>query len=122
MKIIDVTGEIRNGMWTFGSLFPKVTIEERSGVCEGFGDYFYTEFVGMHAQVGTYLETPAHFYGFENSYLVEDIPLERLYNVDCVVLKVPKTSATPMRTSPSPRKNCCALPRAWKSTPATASS
>ena len=50
MKIIDVTGEIRNGMWTFGSLFPKVTIEERSGVCEGFGDYFYTEFVGMHTK------------------------------------------------------------------------
>ena len=95
MKIIDVTGEIRNGMWTFGSLFPKVTIEERSGVCEGFGDYFYTEFVGMHAQVGTYLETPAHFYGFENSYLVEDIPLERLYNVDCVVLKVPKDVSDP---------------------------
>ena len=97
MKVIDVTGKICNGMWTFGELFPKVRIEERSGVCEGFGDYFYTEFVGMHAQVGTYLETPAHFYGFENSYLINDIPLEKLYNIDCVVLKVNKDVSDPTK-------------------------
>lgn len=97
MKLIDVTGKICNGMWTFGSLFPHISIEERSGVCPGFGDYFYTEFVGMHAQVGTYVETPAHFYGFQNSYLVNDIPLEKLYNVDCVVLKVPKDVSDPAK-------------------------
>ena len=88
MKVTDVTGKICNGMWTFGDLFPKTHIEEHSGVCEGFGDYFYTEFVGMHAQVGTYLETPAHFYGFENSYLIDDIPIERLYDVPCAILQV----------------------------------
>ena len=97
MKAIDVTGKICNGMWSFGSLFPHVRIEERSGVCEGFGDYYYTEFLGMHAQVGTYLETPAHFYGFENSYLINDIPLERLFQVDCVVLKIPKDVSDPNR-------------------------
>lgn len=95
MKVIDVTGTICNGMWSFGSLFPHPSIEEASGFCEGFGDYFYTEIKGMHAQVGTYLETPAHFYGFENSYLVDDIPVEKLTNVDCVVLKVPKDISDP---------------------------
>ncbi|MDR1619334.1 MAG: cyclase family protein [Clostridiales bacterium] len=90
MKVIDVTGTIRNGMWSFGSLFPQPYIEEASGYCEGFGEYFYTQIKGMHAQVGTYIETPAHFYGFENSYLVDDIPIEKLTDVGCVVLKVEK--------------------------------
>lgn len=90
MRIFDVTGKICNGMWSFGPLFPQMRIEERSGVCEGFGDYYYTEFIGMHAQVGTYLETPAHFYGFDQSYLVNDIPLDRLYRVGCTDFANPK--------------------------------
>lgn len=100
MKIIDVTGKVCNGMWTFGDLFPKLTIEEHSGVCPGFGDYYYTEFCGMHAQTGTYIETPAHWFGFENSYLVKDIPLEKLYEHDCIVLKPEVDTADPSKKSP----------------------
>ncbi|MEG1514932.1 MAG: cyclase family protein [Clostridia bacterium] len=95
MKVIDVTGLICNDMWSFGSLFPQPRIEEASGFCEGFGDYFYTEIKGMHTQVGTYLETPAHFYGFDRSFLIDDIPVSRLTNVGCVVLKVPKDVSDP---------------------------
>ncbi len=95
MRVIDATGVIRNGMWSFGSLFPQPRIEKASGFCEGFGEYFYTEIKGMHAQVGTYLETPAHFYGFDKSYLVDDIPLDRLVDVGCVVLKVDKDLSDP---------------------------
>lgn len=89
-RIIDVTGIIKNGMWSFGELFPKFEIVQRSGVNPGFGDYHYTEFVGMHSQVGTYLETPAHFLGNDKSFLINDIPLEKLMDVGCVVLKAPK--------------------------------
>ena len=95
MNVIDVTGVIRNGMWSFGSLFPKPAIEPASGYCEGFGEYFYTEIRGMHAQVGTYLETPAHFFGFANSFLVDDIPVSSLVDVGCVVLKVKKDVSDP---------------------------
>jgi len=92
-RIIDVTGIIKNGMWSFGSLFPKFEIIQRSGVNPGFGEYHYTEFQGMHSQVGTYLETPAHFLGMENSFLVDDIPLEKLVDVGCVVLKCPRDTS-----------------------------
>ena len=97
MKVIDVTGIICDGMWSFGSLFPQPKLVEQSGFCPGFGDYCYTEIRGMHGQVGTYVETPAHFYGFEDprSFFVDDIPLEKLTNVPCVVLKVPKDVSDP---------------------------
>jgi len=95
MNIIDVTGPIRNGMWSMGELFPKPEVIRQSGYCEGFGEYFYTEIRGFHAQLGTYLETPAHFFGFEKSFFVDDIPLEKLVNLGCVVLHVNKDVSDP---------------------------
>ena len=89
-NIIDVTGVIKNGMWCFDDLYPKLNIVQRTGTAQGFGEYHYTEIEGMHTQVGTYIETPAHFYGHDKSFLINDIPLENLVNVGCVVLKVPK--------------------------------
>lgn len=100
MKVIDVTGKICNGMWTFGSLFPRPSITPHSGICPGFGEYFYTAFEGFHAQVGTYIETPAHYYGFENSYLIEDLDVNKLYEVPCVILKVDPGVSDPTVQNP----------------------
>ena len=88
--IIDVTGIMRNDMWTYGKLYPKMEIVERIGSAPSVGEYYYTEFVNMHTNVGTMIETPAHFLGNDKSYLVDDIPLEKLVGIGCVVLKVPK--------------------------------
>lgn len=41
MKVIDITGLICNGMWTFGSLFPRPSIVPNSGFCPGFGEYLH---------------------------------------------------------------------------------
>jgi kynurenine formamidase len=46
-------------------------------------------FEGIHSQTGTYLETPAHFYGNDNCYLMSDVPVEKLVYIPCVVLNLP---------------------------------
>ncbi len=88
MKLIDITGPLVNGMWEFGPPFPALHVEERTDHKEGFGDFSYTAIDGLHALTGTYVETPAHFLGYENSYLIADVPLERLVDLPCVVLNV----------------------------------
>lgn len=95
MKYIDITGPLSNRMWEFGAPFPKLHIEERRDYKEGFGDFSYTAVDGLHALTGTYIETPAHFLGYENSYLIDSVPLEKLMNVPCVVLNIrePKKDA-----------------------------
>jgi kynurenine formamidase len=88
MKLIDITGPLTNDMWQFGDPFPKLRIEERHEFMDGFGDFSFTAIEGLHALTGTYIETPAHYLGYENSYLIDGVPLERLVNLDCVVLNV----------------------------------
>ena len=101
MKVIDITGLICNGMWTFGSLFPRPSIVPNSGFCPGFGEYYYTAFEGFHAQVGTYIETPAHFYGLDKEeYLMEKIPVEKLYEMRCSILKVDMDVSDPTVQKP----------------------
>jgi kynurenine formamidase len=75
-------------MWQFGDPFPKLRIEERRGFEEGFGDFSFTVIGGLHALTGTYIETPAHYLGYENSYLIDEVSLDRLVNKNCVVLNV----------------------------------
>ncbi len=88
MKIIDITGPLANGMWSYGEHFPKLNIKVITGTQEGFGEYSFTSFEGVHALSGTFLETPAHFLGYKNSYLINEVPLKKLFNIDCVVLNV----------------------------------
>lgn len=97
MKIIDCTGPLKNGMWTFGPDFPVLNIEKKVGSSKGFGDYSYTQIEGLHALSGTYIETPAHSLGYENSYLINDVPIEKLINVDATVLYVEKDLSDPTK-------------------------
>jgi kynurenine formamidase len=89
MKLIDITGPLANDMWQFGEPFPKLHIQERHEYKEGFGKFSFTAIEGLHALTGTYIETPAHYLGYENSYLIANVPLEKLVNIDCVVLNIP---------------------------------
>jgi arylformamidase len=97
MKVIDITGPLVNGMWTFGQEFPLLNITKKSGRSEGFGEYFYTVIDGLHALSGTYIETPAHSLGYDKSFLINDVPVEKLTNVDCVVLYVEKDISDPSK-------------------------
>ncbi len=88
MKLIDITGPLANDMWQFGAPYPELLIEERHEYSEGFGEFSYTAISGLHSLTGTYIETPAHYYGYGNSYLIADVPLDKLMDINCVVLNV----------------------------------
>ena len=86
MRIIDISGLISNRMWKYGPPYPDLKVTVKKEYMEGFGEFNFTQVDGLHALTGTYVETPAHYKGYDNSYLLSDIPLEKLVNLDCVVL------------------------------------
>ena len=86
MKIIDISGLISNRAWKYGPPYPDLNVWVRKEWMDGFGEFTFTQVDGLHVLTGTYVETPAHYMGYENSYLLADVPLEKLLNLDCVVL------------------------------------
>ena len=88
MTRLDITGPIADGMWQYGHPFPFVSVKAEKGYTEGFGDFGYTAVHGFHSLTGTYLETPAHFKGYEESFLIDSVPVEKLMDIDCVILNV----------------------------------
>lgn len=88
MRIIDITGTIYEGMWNYEKPFPKFKMEPLGEVEWAKAEVFCEIFKGMHSQTGTYLETPAHFYGNSNCYLVADIPIDKLVNIQCHVINL----------------------------------
>ena len=87
MKVIDISGPIYNGMWTYADYYPK--FELSSVEFEFSGEKYSVDvFKGMHAQVGTYMETPSIFGGVEGKSTVADIPLEKLFMIDVYILQV----------------------------------
>lgn len=85
--MIDITGEIYDGMWGYEFPFPDVHIRPLPEVPWVSTKVYCEIFDGLHSQTGTYLETPAHLLG-EESYPLVDVPIERIHNVDAVVLKL----------------------------------
>ncbi len=62
-----------------------------------FWRLLYSQINGLHGLSGTYIETPAHSLGYENSYLVNDIPIEKLVDVPTAFLFVEKDLSDPTR-------------------------
>ncbi len=87
-KIIDLTGPIYNGMWNYEPPFPTVNIHPLPTVDWVKTKVYCEIFSGLHSQTGTYLETPAHLLGYENSYKLSDIPLEKLIDIPTVVIMI----------------------------------
>ena len=87
-RIIDVTGIIEEGMWKYDDPFPKINILPLPPVPWVNVPVYCEIFDGLHSQTGTYLETPAHFYGNDNpcTYLLIDVPIEKLVDAPCIVL------------------------------------
>lgn len=88
MKVIDITGQIREGMWNYEWPFPEFRMRPLGKVPWVDKEVYCEIFDGLHSQTGTYLETPAHFYGNGNCYMIADVPVEKLVNIPCVVLKL----------------------------------
>lgn len=88
-KIIDITGEINEGMWNYGNPFPEIKIKPLPPIEWLDNAVFGVEiFEGLHSQTGTYLETPAHFFVNGESYPLIDVPIEKLVDVPCTVLNL----------------------------------
>ncbi len=88
MRLLDITGPLYNGLWTCGEPFPDYHIRPLKQPEWVTAPVWLEVFEGMHSQTGTYLETPAHFLGYEKSYRLTDVPLEALYEREAVVLQV----------------------------------
>lgn len=86
---IDLTGLIEPGIWTYGMPYPEFQLVSIQGIFSGERQVFAEAFQGMHSQTGTYLETNAHYYGYETSLSIDQIPINDLINIECVVLSIP---------------------------------
>ena len=88
MKIIDLTGQTYTGMWNYEAPFPNFEMKEIEQP-EWLSCKIYSEqFQGMHSQTGTYLETPAHFLGYEKSYPLIDVGVSNLVDIETYVVKL----------------------------------
>lgn len=73
MKIIDLTGEISVGAWTYGPPFPSIEIQKIANI-ESIGYDAYRIVIADH--VGTHIDASSHF--FANTMQSSDIPLDQL--------------------------------------------
>jgi kynurenine formamidase len=90
-RVLDITGPIREGMWNYEPPFPEFRMAPLPPVPWAGGPVFCETFSGLHSQTGTYLETPAHFYGAERAPLVDDLDLATLVDRPAFVLHVERT-------------------------------
>lgn len=84
MKIIDISGPIFNGMWSYGKPYPEFNhTKDKIDYC---GDKYSIDILeGMHGQTGTYLEICC----LKQSSSLSNILLEKLFMIDAYVLKIP---------------------------------
>lgn len=103
MKIIDASGPIYNGMWSYGKPFPDFKLVElKEPEWVDFTAYSQA-FEGFSMLTGTYIDGPAHALGLKKSYPIHEIPIEKLFNIDSYVLKfdlnkLPKEGSKPYIT------------------------
>ena len=89
MRIIDISGSIENGMWSYADPYPAPSITEIPP--PDWLDYpVYSQTVSMAVQTATYLETGAHMY--RDTITIDQVPLERCYMIDALMLWIPKAA------------------------------
>ena len=90
MKVIDITGKMYNGMWYFGEPWPRFHFTSRYHELEGIGiTALIEDFEGMGGHTGLHIETPATGIGYDKSYPLIDVPIDKLAYVDAYVLQIP---------------------------------
>jgi len=81
MRIVDLTGEVTTGAWTYGPPFPPIQIEKIATIGE-IGYEAYRIILADH--VGTHIDAPSHF--FANTMHSSELPLDLLVG-DAEILK-----------------------------------
>ena len=87
MKILDISGPIYTGMWSYAEYYPQFELSDVEFEFSG-ETYSVDVFKGMHAQTGSYIETPSIFGGVKKVSHVIDIPLEKLFMIDVYIFQV----------------------------------
>lgn len=89
MKVTDITGTIYNGMWYFGDPWPRFNFKTRYHELEAIGlTAMIEDFEGMGGHTGLHIETSATGIGYEKSYPLIDVPIEKLVYVDAYVYQL----------------------------------
>gem|GEM_PF-57049 len=86
--VYDITGEIKDGMWSYEPPFPEYHTKPLPEVPWVKEKISCEIFEGLNSQTGTYLETPAHYFGNDKSYLLRDVPVSKLTNVPAIILYI----------------------------------
>jgi kynurenine formamidase len=72
MNVIDLSGPISTGMWSYGAPLPEVEVRQVAGLArEGWNGHA----LGLHTLAGTYIEAADHL--FPGRETVADLPIER---------------------------------------------
>lgn len=87
MRIVDISGSIRDGMWAYGDPYPTPRIEQIPPP-DWLQYPVYSQTVHMAVQAGTYLETSAHM--DPDAMTIDELPLARCLNVDALCLYIPR--------------------------------
>jgi kynurenine formamidase len=91
MKITDITGPVKEGMWDYG--FEGGQFKLRKLNYDFMGEeYKHEGFDGMVGSTGTFVETGATALGYDRVISVDKIPLEKLVNVPAYILQAPYES------------------------------
>jgi len=86
MRLLDITGVLRNGMWKYPHPYPAVRIEDLPPI-EWVDGPCFSQSLSLSAQSGTYLETWSHWE--RGAPTLDQVPLENLF-LDTVIIQVPK--------------------------------
>lgn len=85
--LIDASGPIYEGMWSYGAPFKKFKLKELKKPDWVEFKAYAQEFEGFDISTGSYINGPAHALGIERSYPMHGINIEKLFNIDAYVLK-----------------------------------
>jgi len=86
MKLLDITGVLKNQMWKYPDPYPAVRIEDLPSIGWVAGPCF-SQSLSLSVQSGTYLETWSHWEC--GAATMDEIPLENFFQ-DAVIVQVPK--------------------------------
>lgn len=85
--LIDASGPIYEGMWSYGPPFKPFKLRELEK--PDWVDFraYAQEFEGFSISTGTYINGSAHALGMEKSYPMHEVPVSNIFDIDAYVLK-----------------------------------
>jgi kynurenine formamidase len=89
LRIIDISGSLEDGMWSYGEPYPTPRITQIPAP-DWLAYPVYSQMVSMAVQSATYLETAAHM--DPGRMPINELPLERCFMLDAVALWLPKAA------------------------------